>query len=138
MPEEGSVRRSSSVAQPVLAIYAFVGGLLSFVAYAADLPRLADWLNSGIAIQPNTAIAVIAAAFAVMLMWGGYVRAAGILGVLVAAIGGTVIFEYRAASISASTDSSCSAAPGDAAAPSCPGAWAHPARCRGRCSGCRS
>jgi signal transduction histidine kinase/ActR/RegA family two-component response regulator len=94
MPEVGSVRRSSSVAQPVLAVYAFVGGLLSFVAYAADLPRLADWLNSGIAIQPNAAIAVIAAAFAVLLMWGGYVRAAGILGVLVAAIGGTVIFEF--------------------------------------------
>ncbi len=94
MPEVDSVHRSSSVAQPVLAVYAFVGGLLSFVAYAADLPRLADWLNSGIAIQPNTAIAVIAAAFAVLLMWGGYVRAAGILGVLVAAIGGTVIFEY--------------------------------------------
>ena len=62
MPEVGSVRRSSSVAQPVLAVYAFVGGLLSFIAYAADLPRLADWLNSGIAIQPNAAIAVMAAA----------------------------------------------------------------------------
>ena len=31
---------------------------------------------------------------AVLLMWGGFPRAAGVLGVLVAAIGGTVIFEY--------------------------------------------
>jgi signal transduction histidine kinase len=71
-----------------------VGGALSFVAYASDVPRLADWLNSGISIQPNTAIAVIAAAIAVLLMWRGYDRAAAVLGVFVAAIGATVLFQH--------------------------------------------
>ena len=94
MREVGRVHRSSSSVQMVLAIYAFVGGLLSFTAYAADLPRLADWLNSGISIQPNAAIAVMAAALAVMLMWGGYLRAAAVFGVLVAVIGSSVIFQY--------------------------------------------
>ena len=63
------------------------------LAYVAERARLADWLNAGISIQPNAAIAVITAALAVLLMWGGYARAAGVLGVVVAAIGGTVIFE---------------------------------------------
>jgi signal transduction histidine kinase len=94
MPEVGSVRRSTSIAQIALAAYAFVGGLLSFTAYAADVPRLADWLNSGISIQPNTAIAVMAAAFAVLLMWGGYARPAAILGAFVAVIGATVLIQY--------------------------------------------
>jgi|RhiMethySRZTD1v2_1073278.scaffolds.fasta_scaffold01689_11 signal transduction histidine kinase/ActR/RegA family two-component response regulator len=94
MLEVGSFPRSVRLAQPVLAIYALVGGLLSFVGYAADIPRLADWLNSGISIQPNAAIAVISAAFAVLLMWGRYERAAAVFGACVAAIGATVLFQY--------------------------------------------
>ena len=94
MLEVGSIRPSWSSAQLLLAVYAFVGGLLAFTAYPADVPRMADWLNSDIATQPNAAIAAMAAAFAVLLIWGRYQRAAGVLGVLVAAIGGTVIFEY--------------------------------------------
>ncbi len=94
MPEVGSTFRSLPIAQLVLALYALVGGLLSLVAYAADIPRFADWLNSGISTQPNTAIAVMAAAMAVLLMWGRYERAAGVLGVFVAAIGVTVLFQY--------------------------------------------
>ena len=94
MPEVGPLPRSWSSTQLLLAVYAFVGGLLSFTAYPADVPRMADWLNSDIATQPNAAIAAMAAAFAVLLMWGRYERAAGVFGVLVAAIGGTVIFEY--------------------------------------------
>ena len=94
MPEVVSLRRSWSSAQLLLAVYAFVGGLLSFTAYPADVPRMADWLNSDIATQPNAAIAAMAAAFAVLLIWGRYQRAAGVLGVLVAAIGCTVIFEF--------------------------------------------
>ena len=94
MPEVGTVHRSSSTAQLVLAIYAFVGGLLSFTGYVADVPRLADWLNSGITIQPNASIAVMAAGLAIMLLWGGYARVAMVFGALVAAIGGSVIFQY--------------------------------------------
>jgi signal transduction histidine kinase/ActR/RegA family two-component response regulator len=94
MPEVGTINRVLNVAQPMLAVYAFVGGLLSFIAYVIDAPRLADWLNLGIAIQPNATIAVMAAAIAVLLLWAGYLRAAGVFGVFVAVIGATVLFEY--------------------------------------------
>jgi signal transduction histidine kinase/ActR/RegA family two-component response regulator len=94
MPEVVAARRSSSVVLLALAVYAFVGGLLSFTAYAADIPRLADWLNSGVSIQPNAAIAVMTAAFAVLLLWGGYHRPAMIFGMFVGAIGASVLFQY--------------------------------------------
>jgi signal transduction histidine kinase/CheY-like chemotaxis protein len=94
MPEVGVPHRSSSIVQPIVALYALVGGLLSFLAYVLDVPRLADWLNSGITIQPNAAIAVTCAALAVLLMWSGHSRAASVLGVFVAAIGATVLFQY--------------------------------------------
>jgi signal transduction histidine kinase/CheY-like chemotaxis protein len=94
MPEVGVPHRSSSIVQPIVAVYALVGGLLSFLAYVLDVPRLADWLNSGITIQPNAAIAVTCAAIAVLLMWSGHPRAASVLGVVVAAIGATVLFQY--------------------------------------------
>jgi signal transduction histidine kinase/ActR/RegA family two-component response regulator len=93
MPEVDSVHRSLTVAQLFLAVYAFIGGLLSFTAYAADVPRLADWLNSGISIQPNAAIAVVIAAIAVLFLWGGLPILARPLGALVAAIGGSVLFQ---------------------------------------------
>ena len=94
MPEVVAARRSSSIVLLVLAIYAFVGGLLSFTAYAADIPRLADWLNSGVSIQPNAAIAVMTAAFAVLLSWGRFHQPAALFGMVVAAIGATVLFQY--------------------------------------------
>jgi signal transduction histidine kinase/CheY-like chemotaxis protein len=92
MPEVGIVHRSSSLVRLVLVVYALLGGLVSFVAYAIDVPRLADWSNSGIAIQPNTAIAVMAAALAVLLS-GGFTTTARALGILVFAIGVSVLFQ---------------------------------------------
>jgi signal transduction histidine kinase len=97
MPEVVSVHRASSVVQLVLVLYALTGGLLSFVAYVADAQRLADWTNAGISIQPNAAIAVVAAALAVLLLRAGFSSPARLLGVLVAAIGGTVLFQYATA-----------------------------------------
>jgi signal transduction histidine kinase/CheY-like chemotaxis protein len=94
MPEVRTVHRSSSVVRLIVAVYALVGGLLSFLAYVADAPRLADWSNAGISIQPNAAIAVMAASLAVLLLSGGFDSAARVFGVLVAAIGGTVLFQY--------------------------------------------
>ncbi|HEY9467375.1 MAG TPA: HAMP domain-containing sensor histidine kinase, partial [Vicinamibacterales bacterium] len=88
------MHRSSSLVRLVLVVYALAGGLVSFLAYVVDAPRLADWSNSGIAIQPNAAIAVIAAALALLLLSIGFTTAVRALGVLVCAIGATVLFQY--------------------------------------------
>jgi signal transduction histidine kinase/CheY-like chemotaxis protein len=94
MPEVATVHRSSSLVRLVLVVYALAGGLVSFLAYVVDAPRLADWSNAGIAIQPNAAIAVVAAALALLLLSIGFTTAARVLGVLVCAIGATVLFQY--------------------------------------------
>ena len=88
------MHRSSSLVRLGLATYALLGGLVSFLAYVADAPRLADWTNAGISIQPNASIAVVAAACAVLLLSAGYMSAARLLGVVVAAIGASVLFQY--------------------------------------------
>jgi hypothetical protein len=94
MPEVGPIHRASRMALLLLAAYALVGGLISFIAYPADLPRLADWLNSGISIQPNTAIAVVAAALGLLMLWGHQPHAAVAFGLVVIAIGGSVLFQH--------------------------------------------
>jgi signal transduction histidine kinase len=77
-----------------LSTYAVAGGLVSFLGWIADAPRLSDWVNNGISIQPNTTIAVMAGGIAVILLTAGFHRAAAGLGALVAFIGGSVLFEY--------------------------------------------
>jgi signal transduction histidine kinase/CheY-like chemotaxis protein len=93
MAELGATYRRSSPTQLLLAVYALVGGLISFLGWYADVPRLTDWGNAGISIQPNATIAVMCAALAVLLLRAGYRRMAGAFGLLVAAIGSTVLFE---------------------------------------------
>jgi signal transduction histidine kinase/ActR/RegA family two-component response regulator len=74
--------------------YVFIGALVSLIGWAADLPRLTDWNNIGISIQPNAAIAAISASAALILMMSGFRRAAAILGALVTFIGASVLFQY--------------------------------------------
>lgn len=78
----------------LLGLYALVGGVVSFTGWSFNLPRLTDWYNNGISIQPNTCIAVIAAGAGLIFLTFGYRRVAACLGVLVALIGGTVVFQY--------------------------------------------
>src|SRR5215207_8262388 len=66
--------------------YAFVGGLTSFLGWAADLPRLTDWEGSGISIQPNTTVVVMATGAVLILINFGYRRIPAILGALVGLI----------------------------------------------------
>jgi signal transduction histidine kinase/ActR/RegA family two-component response regulator len=78
----------------LLGLYALVGGVLSFTGWVFNLPRLTDWYNNGISIQPNTCIAVMAAGAGLIFLTFGYQRVAACLGVVVALIGGTVVFQY--------------------------------------------
>jgi signal transduction histidine kinase/ActR/RegA family two-component response regulator len=86
--------RCGSLALLLLAVYALVGGVSSFIGWYADVPRLTDWLATGISIQPNAAIAVTIAAIGLLLFRFGFRRSGGAVGVVVAAIGATVLIEY--------------------------------------------
>jgi hypothetical protein len=78
----------------LLGIYALLGGIVSFIGWAANIPRLTDWNNNGISIQPNAAIAATAAGTALVLLTFGFRRFAAGLGAFVALIGGSALFEY--------------------------------------------
>src|SRR3954462_8508596 len=69
-----------------LAAYVFVGGLVSFLRWALDLPSLADWDNYGIATQPNAAIVARMCGVAWILLKQKYRRAAAGLGMFVAIV----------------------------------------------------
>jgi signal transduction histidine kinase/CheY-like chemotaxis protein len=86
--------RVPRVAAAALGLYALIGGAVSFIGWAADLPLLADWDRDGIAIQPNTTIAAILSGAALLLLSRGYRRATAALGGLIALIGSTVIVQY--------------------------------------------
>jgi signal transduction histidine kinase/ActR/RegA family two-component response regulator len=91
---EVAVRLPGSLALLLVALYALVGGITSFIGWYADIPWLTDWLGTGISIQPNAAIAVMSAAIALLLFRFGYRRLGGAVGVFVAAMGLVVLIEY--------------------------------------------
>src|SRR5262245_206320 len=77
-----------------LAVYALAGGVLSFAGWVLDLPRLTDWINIGVSIQPNTTLAVIAAGAGLVLLARGRRRGAEVLGIVVTFIAGTALLEW--------------------------------------------
>jgi signal transduction histidine kinase/ActR/RegA family two-component response regulator len=77
-----------------LGIYAVVGGASSLAGWAFDIPRLTDWSGSGISIQPNSAVAAMSGGAGLVLLALGYRYAAAVLGLFVAAIGGSVVYQY--------------------------------------------
>jgi hypothetical protein len=46
-----------------------LGGVVSFAGWAADLPRLTDWNDGGISIQPNATIAAFTSGVAILLLF---------------------------------------------------------------------
>ncbi len=92
-PSEPTPRRVY-IASIALAYYALLGGLLSFAGWVADLPRLTDWIGDGISIQPNTTIAAMLSGCALLLLTSGHRFIAAFSGVTVAAIGGSVLYQY--------------------------------------------
>jgi signal transduction histidine kinase len=73
---------------------AFVGGIVSFLGWATDTPRLAAWDGNGITIQPNTTVAAMASGASLLALTWRRKRLARALGAFVAFIGGSVIFEH--------------------------------------------
>jgi hypothetical protein len=78
----------------IVGSYIAFAGATSFIGWASDVPRLTDWDNNGISIQPNATIAATAAGFALILRAGGYTRLSAAFGALGATIGAATLFEY--------------------------------------------
>ncbi|MFN2572284.1 MAG: ATP-binding protein [Gemmatimonadales bacterium] len=77
-----------------LGVFALAGGLVSFVGWLANVPRLADWFNNGIAIQPNATIAVACAGTALILIALGNRRFVPALGIIIGLSGASALFQY--------------------------------------------
>lgn len=78
----------------VLHLYLLAGGLVSFLGWALDQPRLTDWFGTGISIQPNTAIATMLASAGLVAFAAGWRRTAAAIGAMLTLIGGSVLVEY--------------------------------------------
>lgn len=77
-----------------LAGYALVGGAVSFLGWTLDIPRLTDWDNNGIAIQPNAAVlAALSGAALLLLQWCKH-RIVLALGALVGLIGALMLLQH--------------------------------------------
>ena len=72
----------------------FLGGLISLAGWPLDMPRLTDWFNTGISIQPNTAVAAMSSGVALFLLVAGYPRASAVAGVLIALLGVTALVQF--------------------------------------------
>lgn len=77
----------------MLGAYVCAGGLASLGGWVFDVRRLTDWYDKGISIQPNTAVAAIASALALLLLLNGNRRPVTLFGLGAALIGATALFE---------------------------------------------
>ena len=78
----------------VLGAVGFIGALASISAWALDVPRLADWLDLGIAIQPNAALGLGLTALGLVAAALRQRITAILLGVAVTVIGGVTLTEW--------------------------------------------
>ena len=77
-----------------LGLYAFIAGAISLSGWVFNIPRLTDWLDDGISVQPNTAVLIALAGAAVMLLQYGYNRTTLILGGTVFLGGALNLLQY--------------------------------------------
>jgi signal transduction histidine kinase/CheY-like chemotaxis protein len=97
MPADRSNARWAPAVSLTLGWYALLGGLISLAGWAADRPRLTDWLGEGISIQPNATIAATLASSALILLVYGHRVVPAACGAFVAVIGGSVLYQYLSA-----------------------------------------
>ncbi|HTF88665.1 MAG TPA: ATP-binding protein [Planctomycetota bacterium] len=78
----------------VLGFCAVVGGSISLIGWAGDLPRLTDWFVSGVSMQPNTALALMTSGLALLGSALSWRRASAGLATATALIGIATLFEH--------------------------------------------
>jgi signal transduction histidine kinase/ActR/RegA family two-component response regulator len=77
-----------------LGLYVLVAGVVSFAGWVFDLPRLADWADLGISIQPNTAVAAMAMGAALLFLAARRRHAALVAASIAGTIGAATLFEH--------------------------------------------
>src|SRR5215204_1003354 len=96
--DEAMIRSSLAQCRGALLValgaYAAVGGFGSFLGYVLDIPRLTDWLNSAISIQPNAALCVTFSGLALVLIAAHRPRLAAASATLVLLIGASTLLEW--------------------------------------------
>jgi hypothetical protein len=91
VPEPHGWQRRLSAA---LGLYALLAGAISFSGWPWDVPRLTDWFDDGVSVQPNTAVLIVISGAAVPLLHSGYRRIALALGGFVAVAGAMNLLQY--------------------------------------------
>jgi PAS domain S-box-containing protein len=93
-PEHASQAGAWSLRTAIgLTLYAIAGGIVSLLGWAADVPRLTDWFDTGISIQPNAALAVAIAGGGLLALMAGLRHMSAALGIAVALIGASALFQ---------------------------------------------
>jgi signal transduction histidine kinase/ActR/RegA family two-component response regulator len=77
-----------------LGLFAFIAGAICLSGWAFDIPRLTDWLNDGISVQPNTTVLIALAGAAVFLLQCGYSRITVALAGIVVLGGALNLLQY--------------------------------------------
>ena len=94
IPVHGPERPGATVwLAAALGWYALAAGLLSFLGWVLDVPRLATW-GAGISIQPNTALAAAAAGAGLGFLAHGFRRPVAPLAVVCGVIGLLTLLEH--------------------------------------------
>jgi signal transduction histidine kinase len=70
--------------------YALFGSFVSFLGWPLDIPRLTDWFNDSVSIQPNACVLIMVSGAAIMLAQWRVWCSVTVLGAL-AGVGGTLI-----------------------------------------------
>jgi signal transduction histidine kinase/ActR/RegA family two-component response regulator len=77
-----------------IAVYVLLAATTSLAGWVFDVPRLTDWDNDGISIQPNATVAAITSAVALLLLASQRTHLAALCACVVMAIGSATIVEY--------------------------------------------
>jgi PAS domain S-box-containing protein len=92
-PDLAPDRRSLALAV-VAACTLILGTFITLLGFALDIPRLSDWDANGTAVQPNTAMALLACGVALLASSRGRMRVALVLGGAIGLLSVSVGIEY--------------------------------------------
>ncbi len=88
------LRNPITVFAAALAGYALLGSFLSFLGWSLNIPRLTDWFDQGISIQPNACVLIMFSGAAVILVQLGKWRAVVAIGALVGLGGALILLQH--------------------------------------------